>query len=359
MKRVHNFSAGPSALPLTVLKQTHDELMNWNNQGASVMEISHRSDAFIQLHQKLCQSVRRVLQVPENYHVLFLHGGANGQFFGAPMNLLGQNRKANYLITGHWSRQATDEAKKYGDINIACDLKDQSTHVLPDVGAWNIDENAAYTYLVSNETLIGLQFKSFPTLPHPLVADMTSDLFAREVDISQFGVVFAGTQKNFGIAGMSLCIVRDDLLDQALDITPRIMHYKSQVQKDSFCNTIPTFPCYMSLLVCEWIEANGGVKAMQTTNDRKAKKIYDIIDQHPLYINQVSQHDRSNCNVSFHLQDTSLTDTFLNSAKTYELHGLKGHRTVGGIRASIYNGVEEKAVDALCEFMLDFAHKHS
>ena len=355
LSRIHNFSAGPAALPIEVLKKAQNELLNWNDQGASVMELSHRGNAFQALLQKLTLQIKNLLSVPSNYRILFLHGGANGQFFSIPMNLLGKNNHANYVITGHWSNQAYQEALRYGDIHKAFDIYGEKELMIPSTEQWNIKDNAAYTYLVSNETLVGLQFHDFPQLQQPLVADMTSDLLTREIDVSKFGVIFAGTQKNLGIAGLCIVIVRDDLIDQAQAITPNIMHYKNQIEKNSCANTIPTFPCYMAHLVCEWIEKNGGIKAIEKNNREKAKCLYDLIDSHPLYHNEVLPRYRSISNVSFKLINNELEKKFLIKAKEKNLEGLKGHRSIGGMRASIYNGVSKESVEKLAEFMSDFS----
>lgn len=358
INRVHNFSAGPSALPIEVLQKAQRELLNWNNQGASVMEISHRGKAFTKLYETLLMQVKKLLKVPDNYHILFMHGGANGQFFGVPMNLLGINKCANYVVTGYWSDLAYNEATKYGQIHLALNHSNKYKFQLENTNQWSINNKAAYTYIASNETLVGFQFQQFPTLNQPLVVDMTSDLLARQVDVSNCGIIFAGTQKNMGIAGLCLVIVRDDLINQAQEITPKIMHYKTQVNKNSFANTIPTYAVYMTHLVCEWTEQQGGVETMEKYNWDKANCLYNLIDNNPLYVNYIAKENRSNCNVSFRLSDPNLEPIFLLEAEKNNLIGLKGHQAIGGIRASIYNGVSKESVDHLAEFMLNFSHRY-
>lgn len=359
MTRKINFSAGPAALPLSILESAQAELLDWQQQGASVMELSHRSSAFKELLANLQQNLRNLFKVPNNFKILLLHGGANAQFFSVPMNLLGKNNQACYALTGYWSNKAYKEAIKYGEISIATDLKDYIPIAIPDINSWQINDDATYLYYTSNETLSGLQFQQTPQANIPLIADMTSDLGTKNFDFNAHGVIFAGCQKNLGIAGLCIVFVRDDLLDQAMSITPNMFNYNTQANADSCYNTIATFACYMTNKVCELAIADGGLDAMEKDSQLKSAMLYDLIDQSNFYSNNVAKEFRSKTNICFNLPNEELTKHFLAETLENNMIGLPGHRTVGGARASIYNATSIEDVKYLCEFMQHFQEKNS
>ncbi len=358
MTRKINFSAGPAALPISVLQECYSEWFNWRNLGASVNEISHRSDAFEELLHDLRNNLIKLFLIPNNYKVLLMHGGANAQFFSVPMNLLGTNKKADYLITGYWSRSAYKEACKYGNINIAAETIEQLPLTIPNKSEWHLSNDAAYLYYTSNETLSGLQFPNTPDINVPLVADMTSDFGTKTFTIEPHGIVFAGCQKNMGIAGLSIVIIRDDLLEQAQPITPTMFHYKTQAAKDSCYNTIPTFACYMTNKVCTWTIKQGGIAAMEENSITKATLLYDLIDSSNFYKNNTNPYYRSKTNICFNLPSVELTNKFLHEAANNNMMALAGHRAIGGVRASIYNAISIDEVKYLCDFMRNFMAKN-
>lgn len=354
--RADNFSAGPAGLPLAVLEKAQAELLNWQNMGTSVMEISHRSPEFIALAETAEANLRELMAIPENYKVLFLQGGARLQFSAVPLNLFGKNAKANYIDTGAWSNGAIEEAKRYGTVHLAGSLIDSADEIrVPNQNELNIDETASYLHYCPNETISGVAFDYVPNTDIPVVADMSSCILSEQIDVSKFGLIYAGAQKNIGPAGLTLVIVRDDLLNQALPHCPSIMNYHNQATKDSMLNTPPTYSWYLAGLVFEWLKEQGGVAAIQAINQQKADLLYDYIDSSDFYQNNIAKTSRSKMNVSFSLvnnqADDALNEAFLTQAKARNLLFLKGHRSVGGMRASIYNAVSLESVQRLLEFM--------
>lgn len=360
MARVFNFSAGPGALPKEVLEQVREELLDWHGAGMSVMEMSHRGKAFVSIAEQAEQDLRKLMNIPDNYRVLFLQGGATGQFAGIPMNLLGDRNQADYIQTGSWSKKAIAEAGKYCQVNVAAEGGQGKPMGIPPQSEWRTDPQAAYLHYTPNETISGVEFHWIPeTGEVPLVADMSSTILSRPVDVSQFGLIYAGAQKNIGPAGLTLVIVREDLLDRAAANTPAVFNYRVQAEADSMSNTPPTFAWYVAGLVFRWILERGGLEAMGERNRAKAEKLYGFIDRSQFYTNPVVPDARSWMNVPFVLADDSLDKAFLEGAEEAGLATLKGHRSVGGMRASIYNALGEDAVDALLDYMQDFERRHA
>ncbi|MGA8261700.1 MAG: 3-phosphoserine/phosphohydroxythreonine transaminase [Arenicellales bacterium] len=356
MSRVYNFSAGPAALPEPVLEQARDELLEWQGLGRSVMEISHRSQPFRDLAAEAEADLRELMAIPSNYRVLFLAGGAQVQFSMVPLNLLGESRSADYLITGHWSEIARKEGERYCRTNIVATGAGSNFTTIPDTAEWRRDPDAAYLHYTPNETIHGVEFAEVPRVDGaPLVADMTSSILSRPLDVDRLGLVYAGAQKNVGPAGLAVVIVREDLLDRALPITPKVFEYKRQAEAGSLANTPPTFAWYVSALVFKWLKKQGGLTAMEAVNRRKASRLYEAIDgSGGFYRNPVDPACRSLMNVPFTLADPSLEEEFLREAEDNGLSALKGHPAVGGLRASIYNAMPEAGVDALVQFMRHF-----
>jgi phosphoserine aminotransferase len=354
MNRGINFGAGPGALPEEVLEEAKEALWNWNDQGMSILEIGHRTDAFKALMAEAEQDLRDLLHLPKDYHVLFLGGSARVQFAMIPMNLLGDRKKADYLITGTWSEIAYKEAKKYGDPQLVA--SSQREHAIPNESHWKRNEDAAYFYYTSNETLTGVQFHSIPaTLPNvPLVCDMTSDFLSKPIDVSQFGLVFAGSQKNVAPAGLTMVIVHEDCLLQALLSTPSVYHYDLQVQQHSLYNTPPTFQVFFASRMFKWLKKQGGLSVMEDRNREKALSLYNFIDKSDFYHNSIPPSCRSHMNVSFSLSNTDLEKVFLEKSIEAGLLALKGHALTGGLRASLYNAISIENVNSLLNFMLDF-----
>lgn len=359
MARVYNFNAGPAALPQAVLEQVRDELLDWHGSGMSVMEMSHRGKEFMAIAAQAEQDLRELLAIPENYKVLFLQGGATTQFAMVPLNLMGESRRADYIHTGAWSKKAIAEAKKFGAVNIAASGEENGFTAIPPQSTWRLDPQASYVHYTPNETIGGVEFHWIPeTGSVPLVGDFSSTLLSQPVDVGRFGVIYAGAQKNIGPAGVTLVIVREDLVGHALPGTPTILDYAPQVENGSMYNTPATFSWYVAGLVFAHVKAQGGLAAMAEINQRKAELLYRTIDESGFYRNPVAIADRSWMNVPFILPDAALDATFLNEAKAAGLLGLKGHRSVGGMRASIYNAVSYEAVEALVAFMKDFQQRH-
>ncbi|MFT5133476.1 MAG: phosphoserine aminotransferase [Gammaproteobacteria bacterium] len=359
MSRAYNFCAGPAAIPEPVLQKAKEELLNWGEIGASIMEMSHRSEAFLKIAADAEQDLRDVMHIPDNYKVLFLQGGASTQFAVIPMNLLRGKRSADYVRTGIWSNKAVGQAEVFCKVNLAADTMDKGYNYIPDFDSWNLDPDAAYLHYASNETISGVEFNYIPeTGDVPIVADMSSNILSRPMDVSRFGLIYAGAQKNIGPSGITIVIVRDDLLGNALPITPSTFDYKMQADENSLYNTPPTFAWYMTGLVFKWLKEQGGPEGMAVINERKAKKLYAAIDTTDFYLNDVKTDCRSWMNIPFQLHDKSLDDTFVAEAARDGLLNLNGWRTVGGMRASIYNAVPEAAVDALVGFMGEFEKKH-
>lgn len=359
MSRVYNFSAGPASLPEEVLKIAQNEMLDWQATGMSVMEMSHRGKAFMSIAEKAEADLRELMKIPDNYKVLFMQGGASSQFAAVPINLMGSNRKADYILTGQWSKKAISEAKRYGDINIAASSEDSKFTTVPAQSSWNLSKDAAYLHYTPNETIVGVNFPFVPQVDVPLVADMSSSILSTEIDVSQFGIIYAGAQKNMGAAGLTIAIVRDDLIGKSIDGMPAMLDYKTMSDNDSMYNTPPTYSWYIAGLVFNWLKQNGGIAAMEEKNRRKAAKLYSAIDTSDFYSNPVDIECRSLMNVPFILADAALDDAFLKGAAEVGLQTLKGHRSVGGMRASIYNAMPEAGVDALIEFMKDFEKQNA
>ncbi len=354
MSRVYNFSAGPATLPEAVLKKAQEEMLDWQGSGMSVMEMSHRGKAFMSIAEKAEADLRELMAIPDNYKVLFLQGGASSQFAAVPINLMGSNRKADYILTGQWSKKAIAEAKRYGEINVAASSEDSNFTTVPAQSDWALSNDAAYLHYTPNETIVGVEFPFVPDVKVPVVADMSSTILSGPIDVSKFGIIYAGAQKNIGPAGLTIVIVRDDLIGKPIDGMPAMFDYKTHADNDSMYNTPPTYSWYLAGLVFDWLKSNGGLNAMAETNQRKAQKLYDAIDNSDFYSNPVDVNCRSLMNVPFILADAALDAEFLKGAEEAGLTTLKGHRSVGGMRASIYNAMPEAGVDALIEFMKHF-----
>ena len=356
--RPFNFSPGPAALPQAVLEEARAEMLDYRGSGVSVMEMSHRGPAFTELAEQAERDFRELLQVPENYRVFFMHGGATMQFSAVPLNLLGDKASADYVETGAWSTKAIGEARKYGSVNVAASSADSNFNRVPPLADWQLDSSAAYLHICSNETIGGVQFHDFPEVEVPLVADMSSELLSRPIDVARFGLIYAGAQKNLGPAGLALVIVRDDLIGRARQETPSLLDYAVNARFDCMYNTPPTYAWYIAGLVFRWVKAQGGIAAMAERNAGKAARLYACIDGSNFYCSPVPPENRSIMNVPFTLPDPSLDGEFLRLAGDRGLLNLKGHRSVGGMRASLYNAVPEAAVDALVEFMTEFQNEY-
>jgi len=355
----YNFSAGPSTLPRAVLEEARKELSDWRGTGQSVMEIPFTGDEFREILESTIASFRELLDIPDNYHVLMLQGGAYGQFSIAPMNLLGARKSTDYAITGHWSKRAANEANKYCKVNIVTDRTDMDFTDIENPESWRLDANAAYCHITTNETANGVQLRQLPdTGDVPLVGDVTSDLLTAPLDVRKFGVLYASAQKNMGIAGLTVVLIRDDLLGQALPITPSVFDYSQLVANSSKVNTPPTWAVYISGLVFKWVLSQGGLQEMARSNLYKANLIYDVIDSNNFYHCPVVENVRSTVNVCFNLPDKNLEELFLSQATENGLLNLQGHSATGAIRASLYNAVSEEAVIALRQFMIIFADEH-
>ncbi|MGD8643976.1 MAG: 3-phosphoserine/phosphohydroxythreonine transaminase [Chromatiales bacterium] len=358
MTRVYNFSAGPAVLPAAVLERAREEMLDWRGSGMSVMEMSHRGKEFVSIAEQAEADLRDLMAVPGNYRILFLQGGATSQFAMVPMNLLHGKARADYLNTGSWSKKAIKEARRYCDVNVAASGEDGNFTSIPPVSSWALDPEAAYVHYTPNETIGGVEFHWVPeTGDVPLVADMSSTILSRPIDVSRFGVIYAGAQKNIGPAGLTVVIVRDDLIGQALEGTPSMFDYQVHAEAGSMSNTPPTYAWYIAGLVFQWIKERGGLAAMAEINGRKSQKLYAAIDGSEFYANPVDPSCRSWMNVPFTLRDPGLDPEFLSGAKEQGLVTLKGHRSVGGMRASIYNAMPESGVDALIDFMADFERR--
>jgi phosphoserine aminotransferase len=354
--RVFNFSAGPAVLPQDVLRKAAAEMLDWHGSGMSVMEMSHRGKEFIAIALKAEADLRTLLAIPADYAVLFLQGGAIGENAIVPMNLLGTKKVADYVNTGEWSKKSIKEAKKYCTVNVAASAEDRNFTYVPPQSSWKLSPDAAYVHVCTNETIGGVEYQWTPdTGSVPLVADMSSHILSRVIDVTRYGVIYGGAQKNIGPAGLTIVIVRRDLLDRALPITPSAFHWKEQAEAESMLNTPPTYAIYVAGLVFEWLLAQGGVAAIERKNVAKAAILYDYLDGQSFYRNPVAKADRSRMNVPFKLADDALDDAFLKGAKERGMVQLKGHRSVGGMRASIYNAMPVEGVQALVEYMRDFA----
>jgi phosphoserine aminotransferase len=356
LSRIFNFSAGPAMLPAEVLSRAGDEMLDWHGSGMSVMEMSHRGPEFISIYEEAERDLRELLAVPENYKILFLQGGATLQFAQVPMNLLRGKDKADYVLTGEWSKKAVKEAQKYCHVAIAASSEDRNFTYAPK--DWAIRSDAAYVHYCSNETIGGVEYHAVPKADIPLVADASSHFLSRPMEVAKFGLIYAGAQKNAGPAGVTMVIVREDLIGQAAKGTPGVMDYKAQADADSMLNTPATYPMYVCGLVFKWLKQQGGVAAMERRNVAKAALLYDYLDRTQFYRNPVAKEDRSRMNIPFTLKDARLDAEFLKGADARGLVQLKGHRSVGGMRASIYNAMPIEGVQKLVEYMREFEKKH-
>jgi phosphoserine aminotransferase len=357
--RVFNFSAGPAVLPEPVLRQAAAEMLDWRGSGMSVMEMSHRGKEFMAIAAKAEADLRALLAVPANYKVLFLQGGAIAENAAVPLNLLGGRSVADYVHTGEWSKKSIKEAMKYCAVNIAASGEDQQFTYVPEQGTWKLTRDAAYVHICTNETIGGVEYQWTPATGEvPLVADMSSHIVSRVIDVAKFGVIYAGAQKNMGSAGLTVVIVRDDLLDRALPITPSVLNWKEQAAAESMLNTPATYAIYIAGLVFEWLQAQGGLAGIETKNIAKAQLLYDYLDRTTFFTNPVRKNDRSRMNVPFRLRDENLDEIFLKGAAERSMVQLKGHRAVGGMRASIYNAMPVEGVQALVDYMRDFERRH-
>lgn len=362
MTRVYNFSAGPAVLPQEVLQQAADEMLDWHGSGMSVMEMSHRGKEFISIYEAAEQDLRDLLNVPSNYRILFLQGGGIGENAIVPLNLVGRKPQpavVDFIQTGSWSSKSIKEARKYCNVNVAASAEDQKFTTIPARESWNLSKDAAYVHVCTNETIDGVEFHYTPDVGDvPLVADMSSHILSRVIDVSKYGVIFGGAQKNIGPAGLTLVIVRDDLIGHALSICPSAFDWKLVADNNSMYNTPPTYGIYIAGLVFQWLKKQGGVAAMEQRNIAKATLLYDYLDSTGFYVNKVAKDCRSRMNVPFYLRDESLNETFLAGAKERGLLQLKGHKSVGGMRASIYNAMPIDGVQVLVDYLKDFEKRH-
>ncbi len=360
MSRCFNFSAGPAMLPTEVLQHAQAEMLDFNGSGMSIMEMSHRGKIFMGIAEKAEADLRELLSINDDYSVLFMQGGASAQFAMIPMNLLGDKTQVDYVNTGAWSKKAIAEAKRFADVNIAASSEDTKFSNIPDFSDWNLNKNAAYLHYTPNETIGGVEFHWISeTQGVPVVADLSSTILSRPIDVSKFGIIYAGAQKNIGPAGLTIAIVRKDLMGKTINNTPTVFNYKNIADNDSMANTPPTYAWYLAGLVFDWIKKRGGLTAMAEVNKRKADKLYAAIDQSDFYQNPVQLDCRSWMNIPFTLADANLDKLFLEQAEVRGLKTLKGHRSVGGMRASIYNAMPEEGIDELISFMRGFEKENA
>ncbi len=359
MTRVFNFSAGPAALPEPVLQQAAAEMLDWHGSGMSVMEMSHRGKEFISIANEAEALLRELLNIPDGYKVLFMQGGAIAENAIVPMNMLRGKSSADYIDTGEWSKKSIKEAKKYGAVNVAASAADSGYTTIPARSSWKLDANAAYVHICSNETIGGVEYHFTPDIGAvPLVADMSSSILSRPVDVSKFGLIYGGAQKNIGPAGLTIVVVREDLIGHALPATPSAFDYKVVADNESMYNTPPTYAIYIAGLVFKWIKAQGGLPAMELHNRKKAALLYDYLDTTGFYNAPVAHDCRSLMNVPFKMKDEALDAAFLKGAEARNMVQLKGHRSVGGMRASIYNAMPMAGVQALVAYMREFETQH-
>lgn len=359
MSRIYNFSAGPAALPLAVLNQVQQELLEWNGTGASVMEVSHRGKPFMQCAEQAENDLRDLMGIPSNYKVLFVQGGATSQFSAIPLNLKHLGGRADYAHTGHWGKKAIADAKRFIDVNVVCDTSEEGYKHVPAAADWNLSDDAAYVHITPNETIAGVEFDWLPDTDKPICADLSSTILSRQIDVSKYGIIYAGAQKNIGPAGLTIVIVRDDLIGHFPDDAPRLMDYQVMAESDSMNNTPPTFAWYLAGKVFAWLKQNGGIASIEAINREKAALLYDYIDaSNGFYTNPVALENRSLMNVPFILANSDLDAKFLEESHAAGLHALKGHRSVGGMRASIYNAMSVEGINALIDFMDSFKSSH-
>ena len=360
MTQIFNFSAGPAVLPKEVLAQARDEMMDWHDSGMSVMEMSHRGKEFMSIAAEAEADLRELMNIPSNYKILFLQGGAHSQFSMVPMNLLRGKTSADYLDTGIWSKKAIDEAARYCDVNVVASSKDKNYTYAPRQDSWKLNKDAAYVHFTSNETIGGVEMFWTPkTGDVPLVCDMSSHILSRSIDVSQYGIIYAGAQKNIGPAGLTIVIVRDDLIGTTIAGTPTMFDYKVHADNDSMYNTPATYGIYMAGLVFKWLKAKGGLAAMEKINIAKSALLYDYLDASDFYHSPIAVENRSRMNIPFTLKNASLDEAFLKQAQQNGLLQLKGHKLVGGMRASIYNAMPIEGVQALISFMKQFEQANS
>ena len=359
MTRKYNFSAGPATLPLEVLEQAQAEMLDWHGCGMSVMEMSHRGKEYTSIANEAEADLRELLNIPENYKTIFMQGGGSTQFAAVPLNLLGDNDSADYVNTGVWSDKAIQEANRYCSVNVVANSQDTNFTSIPPLESWSVNPDAAYLHYVANETIGGLEFPWVPeTEDVPLVCDMSSTILSRPLDVSQFGLIYAGAQKNIGPAGLGIVIIRDDLLGKARESCPAMLNYETHAKAKSMYNTPPTYSWYIAGLVFKWIKEQGGLEAMAELNKRKSDKLYAAIDNSDFYKNSVQKEARSWMNIPFTLANSELDEIFLEQAATRNIVSIKGHRISGGMRASIYNAMPEEGVDALITMMTDFEKEY-
>jgi phosphoserine aminotransferase len=357
--RAYNFNAGPAAIPLPVLERAQKELVNFQNTGMSVMELSHRSKDYEEVHNRANSLLRELLGIPDTYEVLFLQGGASLQFTMIPMNFLPENKTAHYILSGAWSEKALKEAKLFGETRILASSKEENYTTIPSFSLEGVEEDGAYVHITSNNTIYGTQWNEYPTSPIPLIADMSSDILCKEIDVEKFSLIYAGAQKNLGPSGVTVVIVKKDFLETARTNVPTILSYATHSKNNSLFNTPPTFAIYMLSLVLEWVKEQGGVKSIQKLNEEKAGYIYSAIEESDgFYKGHATKDSRSLMNITFTLPNEELTKKFLQEAKDRNFIGLAGHRSVGGCRASAYNAVPKEACEALANFMKEFKNHH-
>ncbi|OEH91720.1 3-phosphoserine/phosphohydroxythreonine transaminase [Bacillus solimangrovi] len=361
MNRAFNFNAGPSALPIEVLEKAQEELLDFKGSGMSVMELSHRSKEYDAVHNEAEQLLRELMQIPDNYDVLFLQGGASTQFTMIPMNFLAENQTADYILTGSWSEKALQEAEKLGKANIAASTKNNGYNAIPSLDELSLSNDSAYVHITSNNTIYGTQWEELPSLKNKdLIADMSSDILSRPIDVSKFAMIYAGAQKNLGPSGVTVVILRNDMTKRIPNNIPTMLDYRTQIKKKSLYNTPPTFGIYMLSLVLNWMKEQGGVEQIAERNDQKSELIYNAIDEsNGFYKPHAKDGSRSKMNVTFTLPSDDLTQKFLNGAKEKGFVGLNGHRSIGGCRASIYNAVPLESCQALHDYMTTFCKEFS
>lgn len=356
MKRAYNFNAGPAALPEAVLKKAQETWLNYNGSGMAVMELSHRSKEFDNIHNDAMDLLRQLMNIPENYEILFLQGGASLQFSMVPMNLLTNDKTAHYVLTGSWSEKALTEAEKIGNTNIVASTKDNMYRSIPTINIDQLNDDAAYLHITSNNTIYGTQWRDFPKTNNiPLIADMSSDILSKKINVADFGLIYAGAQKNLGPSGVTVVIIRKDLLERSQDRLPTMLNYVTHAKSKSLYNTPPTLAIYLLKLVLEWLKAEGGVEVLEKRNEEKALLLYETIaDSKGFYVAHAEKDSQSHMNVTFTLKDDETSSAFLSAAKEAGFVGLNGHRSIGGCRASIYNAVPFEHVEKLAEFMKNF-----
>lgn len=349
---IHNFNAGPSVLPQSVLQEASKAILNFNNSGLSILEIGHRTPLFESVMNEAISLIKELMNLDEDHEVLFMHGGATVQFMEVPMNLLNENETAAYADTGVWSTKAINEAKLFGKVNVVCSSKESNYNFIPK--DFTVPEDSAYFHVTTNNTIYGTQWHEIPKVNMPVIADMSSDILSRKIDFNSFGLIFAGAQKNMGAAGTNLVVVNKNILAKLKRPIPAIMDYRNHIEAKSMLNTPPVFAIYVSMLTLRWLKENGGVEAMENLNNKKSQLLYDAIDNSKIFKGTVAKEDRSKMNVCFVMEDVEKEKVFLDFAKQNDIYGIKGHRSVGGFRASLYNALPLRSVDYLVEKMVEF-----